>query len=122
MLQERQGQYALQVRLNQSGYSTPAQTFYIEDVTVTEVSGNLALGHKPDVVAFSDYDPFGVMVETRFQDEADNYRYGFNGMERDDEVKGEGNSINYTFRMHDPRVGRFFAVDPLAPQYPHNSP
>lgn len=24
--------------------------------------------------------------------------------------------------MHDPRIGRFFAVDPLAPQYPHNSP
>ena len=24
--------------------------------------------------------------------------------------------------MHDPRVGRFFAVDPLAPKYPHNSP
>ena len=24
--------------------------------------------------------------------------------------------------MHDPRVGRFFAVDPLAVDYPHNSP
>jgi hypothetical protein len=24
--------------------------------------------------------------------------------------------------MHDPRIGRFFAVDPLAPDYPHNSP
>lgn len=24
--------------------------------------------------------------------------------------------------MHDPRIGRFFAVDPLAAQYPHNSP
>jgi hypothetical protein len=24
--------------------------------------------------------------------------------------------------MHDPRLGRFFAVDPLAPEYPHNSP
>lgn len=40
----------------------------------------------------------------------------------DDEVKGEGNSLNYTFRMHDPRVGRFFARDPLAHKFPYNSP
>ena len=49
------------------------------------------------------------------------YRYGFQGQEKDDEVKGEGNSVNYTYRMHDPRLGRFFAVDPLAAKYPHNS-
>jgi len=50
------------------------------------------------------------------------YRYGFQGQEKDDEIKGEGNSLNYKYRMHDPRIGRFFAVDPLAPKYPHNSP
>ncbi|GGD34284.1 hypothetical protein GCM10011343_25210 [Flavobacterium orientale] len=52
---------------------------------------------------------------------AESYRYGFQGQEKDDEVKGEGNSLNYTFRMHDPRVGRFFAVDPLSKSYPWNS-
>jgi len=50
------------------------------------------------------------------------YRYGFQGQEKDDEVKGKGNSVNYTYRMHDPRLGRFFAVDPLAMKYPWNSP
>ena len=50
------------------------------------------------------------------------YRYGFQGQEMDNEVKGEGNSLNYTFRMHDPRVGRFFAIDPLDKSFPHNSP
>lgn len=39
----------------------------------------------------------------------------------DNELKGEGNSLNYTFRMHDPRVGRFFAIDPLADEYPYYS-
>jgi len=50
------------------------------------------------------------------------YRYGFQGQEKDDELKGDGNSLNYTFRMHDPRIGRFFAGDPLAAKYPYNSP
>jgi RHS repeat-associated protein len=53
---------------------------------------------------------------------SDKYRYGFQGQEKDDEIKGEGNSINYKFRMHDPRVGRFFAPDPLTKEYPHYSP
>jgi len=51
------------------------------------------------------------------------YRYGFQGQEKDDEIKGgEGNSLNYTFRMHDPRAGRFFSTDPLEENYPWNSP
>jgi len=50
------------------------------------------------------------------------YRYGFQSQERDDEIKGAGNSYNYKYRMHDPRLGRFFAVDPLFRKYPYNSP
>lgn len=50
------------------------------------------------------------------------YRYGFQGQEGDPEMKGQGNSVNYKYRMHDPRVGRFFAVDPLTSKYPHYSP
>jgi RHS repeat-associated protein len=68
----------------------------------------------------SDYSGFGVQLDERTS-ENEGYRYGFQGQERDDEVKGDGNSVNYTFRMHDPRVGRFFAVDPLKSQYPHYS-
>lgn len=57
-----------------------------------------------------------------WQVRSDGYRYGFQGQEMDDEVKGKGNSVNYKYRMHDPRIGRFFAVDPLAASYPWNSP
>jgi len=39
-----------------------------------------------------------------------------------DEVKGDGNSVNYKYRMHDSRMGRFFAIDPLFKDYPWNSP
>jgi RHS repeat-associated protein len=54
--------------------------------------------------------------------QSDSYRYGFQGQEKDDELKGEGNSLNYTFRMHDPRIGRFFATDPIGQSFPWNSP
>ena len=49
------------------------------------------------------------------------YRFTFQSQESDDEIRGKGNSLNYKFRMHDPRIGRFFAVDPLAAKYPWNS-
>ena len=49
-------------------------------------------------------------------------KVGFQGQLQDDEVKGEGNSVNFEYRMHDPRLGRFFAVDPLAKDFPWNSP
>jgi RHS repeat-associated protein len=61
------------------------------------------------------------MLVPNRHDSLEDYRYGFQGQEKDDEIKGEGNSLNYTFRMHDPRVGRFFAVDPLEKKYPWNS-
>jgi RHS repeat-associated protein len=50
------------------------------------------------------------------------YRFGFQGQEQDNEIKGEGNSINYKYRVHDPRLGRFLSIDPLFKDYPHNSP
>ena len=64
---------------------------------------------------------FGSLVPNRHKS-TDDYRYGFQGQEKDNEIKGEGNSLNYTFRMHDPRVGRFFAIDPLFKTYSYNSP
>ncbi|WP_105195176.1 MULTISPECIES: RHS repeat domain-containing protein [Flavobacterium] len=58
------------------------------------------------------YYPFGSLIPNR-HGASNQYRYGFQGQEKDDELKGEGNSLNYTFRIHDPRVGRFLARDPL---------
>lgn len=75
----------------------------------------------------SHYSPFGVILEGRnFEGEIGGtpvsaYRYGLQGQERDDEVKGSGNSVNFKFRVHDPRLGRFFSVDPLFASYPFNS-
>lgn len=51
------------------------------------------------------------------------YRFGFQGQEKDDEVYGsEGTSYAFEYRIHDPRVGRFLSIDPLAFLFPWNSP
>jgi RHS repeat-associated protein len=67
------------------------------------------------------YYSFGSLVPNR-HGSSTSYRYGFQGQEKDDEIKGEGNSLNYEYRMHDPRVGRFFSRDPLELEYPWYSP
>src|SRR5690554_7183757 len=45
------------------------------------------------------------------------YCYGFNNMEKDDEIKGSGNSYDFGARLYDPRVGRWLSVDPLERTY-----
>ena len=51
-----------------------------------------------------------------------NYRYGFNGKEMDNEVSGSGNQYDYSFRIYNPRIGKFLSVDPLCDKYPWYTP
>ncbi len=50
------------------------------------------------------------------------YRFGFNGMESDDEISGVGNSYTAEFWQYDPRLGRRWNIDPLTWKYPWQSP
>jgi RHS repeat-associated protein len=50
------------------------------------------------------------------------YRYGYNGMEKDPETKGEGNSYTTEFRQYDPRLGRWMSLDPMMTESPWQSP
>lgn len=50
------------------------------------------------------------------------YRYGFNGKENDNEVKGEGNQQDYGMRIYDTRLGKFLSVDPITGSYPELTP
>jgi RHS repeat-associated protein len=69
--------------------------------------------------------PFGMQMPGRQSPliAGDEHRYGFNGMEMDDEVKSErGTSYDFGARMYDPRVGRWLSRDPLAAKYAEISP
>jgi RHS repeat-associated protein len=65
--------------------------------------------------------PFGAPMPGR-QFNSSSYRYSYMGKEKDDEVKGNGNSYDFGARIYDPRIGRWLSVDPLAKQAPGWSP
>jgi RHS repeat-associated protein len=46
------------------------------------------------------------------------YRYGFQGMENDNETSGNGNAYDFGARIYDSRLGRFMTIDPAAQEYP----
>lgn len=52
--------------------------------------------------------------------QSEDYRFGFQNQEQDKEFYD--GAVSYKYRIHDPRIGRFLSIDPLAPSYPHNSP
>jgi RHS repeat-associated protein len=69
------------------------------------------------MVNFTDYYPFGSPMPGRVFSAGD-YRYGFNGKDKDVEVSGVGNHQNYGLRIYFPRLARFLSVDPLTKNYP----
>lgn len=50
------------------------------------------------------------------------YRYAFNGMERDDQWNGVGNSYDFGARIYDSRLGRWLAADKHQFYYSNKSP
>jgi RHS repeat-associated protein len=63
-----------------------------------------------------------MLMPGRKYEATNGYRYGFNGKENDNEVKGEGDQQDYGMRIYDPRLGRFLSVDPLTKSYPMLTP
>jgi RHS repeat-associated protein len=68
------------------------------------------------VLSFTDYYAFGSAMPGRSGGAG--YRYGFNGKEDDAETGWQ----DYGMRMYNPRLARFFTVDPIAAQYPELTP
>jgi RHS repeat-associated protein len=75
-----------------------------------------------NILSQNDYYPFGMQMPGRSMSVAEAYRYGFQGKEKDDDLKGSGNSYDFGARMLDPRVGRWLSMDPLVEKFPSMSP
>ncbi|MEO6883115.1 MAG: hypothetical protein ABI199_03720 [Bacteroidia bacterium] len=72
----------------------------------------LIASYEPDILSSTDYYPFGAPLYSRnFNNTA--FRFGFNGMEKDNDIYGTGNAYTTEFRMLDTRLGgRWWSLDP----------
>ena len=90
-------------------------------VTVTDQKIATLIGGKvkflPRVVSFSDYYPFGMQMQSRMGSVND-YRYGFQGQEKENGLYGNGNALAFDYRVEDSRLGRFLSVDQSFNEYP----
>ncbi len=50
------------------------------------------------------------------------YRYGFNGKEKDDEIKDQNNHVDFGWRGYDVRISRMISADPMAKMFSSESP
>jgi RHS repeat-associated protein len=73
-----------------------------------------------DVVGYADYYPFGMLMPNRHGGTLG--RYGFNGMESDDEVSGAKNSYDFGARLYNPRIARWLSTDAYESKYPSSTP
>ncbi|HRK05695.1 MAG TPA: RHS repeat-associated core domain-containing protein [Chlorobiota bacterium] len=89
--------------------------------TISDIAVKHGSDWDAELLTRTDYYPFGMIMDGR-NEASGEHRYGYNGKENDNEVKGDGNQQDYGFRIYDPRVARFLSVDPLAPDYPSWSP
>ena len=71
--------------------------------------------------SLSHYSPFGVELDRRSWTDK-NYRYSFNSMEKDDEVKGGGNHIDFGARAYDSRLAKFLSLDRFTSKFIDMSP
>jgi hypothetical protein len=77
---------------------------------------NIASYYLPNIVSANSYSSYGALTYgMSYQISKDSsYRFGFNAMEKDNEIYGAGNAYTTEFREVDPRLGgRWMTPDPI---------
>ena len=78
--------------------------------------------YNADLLSYSDYYPFG-SLKPSINASTSNYRFGFGGHEKDDDVKSvAGSHLSFGDYGYDPRTGRRWRPDPLQNGMPAITP
>jgi hypothetical protein len=82
---------------------------------------NNETAYAPKLLSATDYFPFGMQMPGRVAVEMpEGYRYGFNGMERENTVNEDG--YTSTWRQYSSWSARWKGLDPQMRKFPHESP
>jgi RHS repeat-associated protein len=85
---------------------------YFDDFKVEHV--------KSPIVATDEYYPFGLTFNSYVRENDTPNKFKFQGQEHIDDLNLGWDSFKW--RNHQPDIGRFFGIDPLADKYVYNSP
>ena len=91
----------------------------VSDKRLAATAGPAITDYSTDVLSWDDYYAYGQHLNGRHYTNPD-YRYGINGLEEDDEWKGDGLHQTSSYREYDTRVGRWMSRDPVT--HFHQSP
>lgn len=104
---------------------SPSNGQYSYEYHLKDHQGNVRVGFDKDpstgkarIIQEDSYYPFGLMFNSYMSGTQN--KYTFQGQEIQDEYGL--NWSQFKWRMHDPAIGRFISIDPLATDYTHNSP
>ena len=81
-------------------------------LVVLDRKKSLSTNIQPIIKSHTDYYPFGYPIASR-SFSLEQYRFGFNGQEGDNEVYGDGKSYTAEYWQYDSRLGRRWNVDPI---------
>ena len=74
-----------------------------------------------DNIMQSNLHSFGMLMKEGTFSSGD-YRFGFNGKAKTDEINGDGAVYDYGYRIYEVRLGRFLSVDPISKKFPMLTP
>ena len=92
----------------------------VSDQRNSDVSTGLIDESTAHVDSWQNYYAFGSAMPNRGET-VSKYRFGFNGHEPDNLLKGPGNSYDFGARFYASRLGKFFTADPWESKYPWQS-